>query len=81
MKNSEQQALNYQQFISIDPEVRFGRPYVTGTRISVYDVLGWLSIGMSVEDIIEDFHELTREQIMACLQYASERERRVKVAA
>ncbi len=69
------------EHISIDPEIRFGRPCVTGTRISVYDVLGWLSLGMSVEDIIEDFPELTRAQIMACLQFAADRERRVKIAA
>ena len=81
MKRAENQHLNYQRFISIDPEIRFGRPCVHGTRISVYDVLGWLSIGMSVEETMEDFPELTREQIMACLQYASERERRVTVAA
>ncbi len=73
--------MNYQQYISIDPEVRFGRPCITGTRISVYDVLGWLGIGMSIADIIEDFPELTEEQIRACLQYAADRERKVRVVA
>jgi uncharacterized protein (DUF433 family) len=72
--------MNYQEIISINPEIRFGRPCITGTRISVYDVLGWLSTGMALEEIIEDFPELTKEQILACLQFAADRERKVKVA-
>lgn len=64
------QSVEYRQYISIDPEIRFGRPCITGTRISVYDVLGWLSLKMSVADIIEDFPELTEAQILACLGYA-----------
>lgn len=74
-------ALTYQHFISIDPEIRFGRPCLTGTRISVYDVLGWLGLGMSTADIIADFPELTEEQIRACLLYAADRERKVRVIA
>ncbi|MCB0836807.1 MAG: DUF433 domain-containing protein [Bacteroidetes bacterium] len=73
--------INYQEYISIDPEIRFGRPCLIGTRISVYDVLGWLAAGMSIQEIIDDFPQLNQSQIMACLAYASERERRVKVAA
>lgn len=71
--------MTYQNYISIDPEIRFGRPCVTGTRISVYDVLGWLGIGMSVSDIMNDFPELTEEQIRACLLYAADRERKIRV--
>lgn len=71
--------MTYQQFISIDPEIRFGQPCITGTRISVYDVLGWLGLGMSIPDIIEDFPELTEEQIRACLLYAADRERKIRV--
>ena len=63
--------MTYQQHISIDPEIRFGRPCLTGSRISVADVLGWLALGMSHADIIEDFPELTEEQIRACLIYAA----------
>ena len=73
--------MNYQQYISIDPEIRFGRPCITGTRISVYDVLGWLGLGMSHAEIIDDFPELTEEQIRACLLYAADRERIVRVVA
>lgn len=70
---------NYRDFISINPNIRFGKPCVTGTRISVGDVLGWLARGMSTEEIIYDFPELTKEQIMACLAFAADRERNVKI--
>lgn len=73
--------INYREYIAIDPEIRFGRPCLIGTRISVYDVLGWLAAGMNIQEIIEDFPQLNQSQILACLAYASERERRVKVAA
>lgn len=72
--------LTYQHYISIDPEIRFGRPCLTGTRIAVADVLGWLGGGQSVEEIIEDFPELSREQIQACLLYAADRERHLRIA-
>ena len=66
--------MNYQDFIEITPGKRSGKPCVKNTRITVYDVLGWLANGMSREEIIVDFPELTREQINACLAYAAERE-------
>ena len=62
--------------ISVDPEVRFGKPCVRGTRITVGDVLGYLAGGMSTEEILGDFPQLSREDILACLAYAAERERR-----
>ncbi|MEP7146643.1 MAG: DUF433 domain-containing protein [bacterium] len=46
--------MNYQEIISIDPNIRFGKPCIEGTRISVYDVLSWLASGMSIEEIIHD---------------------------
>jgi len=70
----------YKDIIRINPEKRFGRPCVRETRISVYDVLAWLSKGMSKDEIIEDFPELTEEDINACLAYAADRERTVRVA-
>jgi len=73
--------IDYREYIAIDPEIRFGRPCIIGTRISVYDVLAWLAAGMSMEDITEDFPQLKEVHILACLAYASERERRAKVAA
>ena len=57
--------------IDIDPEIRFGRACIIGTRISVDNVLGWLGNGMSHKEIIEDFQELSEELIQACLHYAA----------
>jgi uncharacterized protein (DUF433 family) len=62
--------------IAVDPAVRFGKPCVRGTRIAVGDVLGYLAAGMSEEEIVTDFPQLTRDDIRACLAYAAERERR-----
>lgn len=63
--------------ISIDPAIRFGKPCVRGTRITVGDVLGYLAGGMSEAAIIADFPQLTHEDVLACLAFAAERERRV----
>ena len=62
--------------ISIDSTVRFGKPCVRGTRIAVGDILGYLAGGMSDDQLLADFPQLTREDIRACLAYAAERERR-----
>jgi uncharacterized protein (DUF433 family) len=57
--------------ISIDPNVHFGKPFVTGTRITVENVLELLSEGISPETIVKDYYpDLTAEDIQACLQYA-----------
>jgi uncharacterized protein (DUF433 family) len=62
--------------IVIDPGIRFGKPTVRGTRLSVGDVLGYLAGGMSEDQILQDFPQLSREDIRACLAFAAERERR-----
>ena len=70
--------------ITINPEKRFGKPCVRNTRITVGDVLGWLASGMTFEEILFDFDQLTREDILACLMYAARREQhtaRIPVAA
>lgn len=72
--------MDYSAFISIDPTVRFGKPCITGTRITVSDVLGWLASGMSFEEILEDFPELNLDQIKACLAFAADREQKLKYA-
>lgn len=72
---------NYNQIITINPKKRFGRPCIRNTRISVYDVLAWLASGMNKEDIIQDFPELTKEDIQACLAYAAEKEHKIRVAS
>jgi uncharacterized protein (DUF433 family) len=65
--------------ISVDPAVRFGKPCIRGTRISVGDILEYLGSGMSEDQILKEFPQLTREDIRACLVYAAERERRTLV--
>ncbi len=66
--------LRFNKYIEINPEKRFGKPIIKGTRISVYDVLSWLSNGMTREEIIRDYPELTEEQINACLSFAAKKE-------
>jgi uncharacterized protein (DUF433 family) len=62
---------NWQTRISINPNIRFGKPCVVGTRIAVGDILSWLSHGMTHEEIVEDFPELKVEDILAALAFAS----------
>ena len=73
--------MNYSNYIEIVPEKRFGRPCVKGTRISVYDVLNRLANGMTKEEIIKDFPELSLEQINACLSFAADREHKLRIAS
>jgi uncharacterized protein (DUF433 family) len=73
--------MNYQNIITIEAGKRGGRPCVRRMRIAVSDVLGWLAAGMSHEQILADFPELTEEDIRACLAFAADRERRALVAA
>ena len=63
--------------IAIDPAVRSGKPCIRGTRITVYDVLEYLAGGMTGEEILEEFPELTPDDIQAVLQFAAARERRL----
>lgn len=76
----ERHKVNYKELISFNPSIRFGRPCIIGTRISVYDVLGWLALGMTHEEILEDFPQLKNEHILACLQYVATKERQLKYA-
>ncbi len=62
--------------ITVDPAVRFGKPCVRGTRLTVGDVLAYLGGGMPEDRILEDFPQLSRDDIRACLTYAVEREQR-----
>lgn len=63
--------IDYQRFITFEPGKRGGRACVRTMRIAVGDVLGWLSAGMSHEEIIADFPELGEDDIRACLAYAA----------
>ncbi len=71
----------YQNIISINPHIRHGKPIIRGLRYTVYDVLSWLAAGMTVSEILEDYPDLTEEDIHACLAYAADRERSVTVVA
>jgi uncharacterized protein (DUF433 family) len=70
---------NYHYIIRINPEKRFGKPCIRDTRISVFDVLSWLASGMTHQEIATDFPEITVEDISACLSYAADRERKIRV--
>ena len=69
----------FNDIIKINSEKRFGKPCVRDTRITVYDVLGWLSADMTYDEILADFPELTRQDILACLAFAAQRERTVQM--
>lgn len=67
--------MTYQHIITIEPGKRSGQPCIRGLRITVSDVLGYLAAGMTIEEILDDFPMLTREDILACLAFAADSER------
>lgn len=69
--------VSYRDRIVLDPDVRFGKPTIRGTRITVGDVLSYLAGGMTEDAILADFPQLSREDIRACIAFAAERERRL----
>ena len=73
--------IEYKSIIKRNPNKRFGKPCVRDTRITVFDVLGWLASGMTYEEIIYDFPELTIDDIKACLAYAADREHKLQHAS
>lgn len=72
--------MDFRNIITLEAGKRSGKPCVRGMRITVYDVLSYLSSGMSIEEILDDFPELTQVDILACLAYAAEAEKRTMVA-
>jgi uncharacterized protein (DUF433 family) len=71
--------MNYNHLITIEPDKRSGRPCIRGLRMTVQDVLEYLAGGISVDEILADFPDLTAEDIRACLGFAADRERRLRV--
>lgn len=69
--------MNYRDLITIEPGKRSGKPCIRGMRITVSDVLEYLAAGMSFDEILTDFPELTEEDIRACLAFAADRERKL----
>ena len=70
--------VDYTKNITRNAGIRFGKPCIKDTRIAVYDVLSWLAAGMTLNEIIEDFPELTESDIRACLSFAADREHKVQ---
>jgi uncharacterized protein (DUF433 family) len=70
--------MDYTSLITIEPGKRSDQPCIRGLRITVQDVLEYLAGGMSLEEILSDFPDLTAEDIRACLAYAADRERRLR---
>jgi uncharacterized protein (DUF433 family) len=69
--------MNYRDIITIESDKMGGKPCIRGLRITVYDVLDYLASGMSEAEILSDFPDLTRDDLLACLAFAADRERRM----
>lgn len=72
--------MDYGRIITIEPDKRGGKPCIRGLRITVYDVLDYLASGMTEQQVLADFPDLTSEDIRACLAFAADRERRLMIA-
>lgn len=71
----------FASYISINPEIRFGKPCIKGTRITIADILQWLASGMMHAQILEDYPLLKEEHILAALAFAANRESIIKIIA
>ena len=69
--------MKYEEYITIDPNKRGGKPCVRGLRITVYEVLEYLASDMTPDEIHTDFPDLTREDLKACIAFAADRERKL----
>lgn len=72
--------MSYQNYGEIRAEKRFGQPCIINTRITVFDILSWLASGMTFQEIVEDYPELTEDHIKAALSFAAEREHVLRIA-
>jgi uncharacterized protein (DUF433 family) len=72
---------NFVSYISINPDIRFGKPCIKGTRIAVGDILQWLASGMTHQEIISDYPALQDIHIRAALSFAANRESFIKIIA
>jgi len=71
--------MEYTHLITIEPGKRSGQPCIRGLRMAVRDVLEYLAGGMSIDEILMDFPDLTADDVLACLAFAADRERRLWV--
>ena len=72
---------DYRDHITIDPGKRGGKPCIRSMRITAYDIPNWLALGLSESQILEDYSELTQDDIRACLAFAANRERQLSTLA
>ena len=72
--------MDFEEFITVAPGIRSGKPCIRGTRITVYDILEYLAGGMTEAQVLEDFPSLRPEHIRACLAFAAARERRLAIS-
>ncbi len=72
---------DFRNIITIDPAVRQGKPTIRGMRITVFDILEMLAEGMTIEEVLEDFPELTQDDIYAALAFAAQKEHDRKICA
>ncbi|HEX6963694.1 MAG TPA: DUF433 domain-containing protein [Lacipirellula sp.] len=71
--------MDYRDIITIEPGKRSGQPCIRHMRLTVADVLSYLASGMTMDEVLDDFPDLTRDDILACLAFAADRERRVRI--
>ncbi len=81
LSNYSQKPMEYNQIITIEPGKRSGKPCIRGMRITVYDILEYLAGGMTEAEVLEDFSELTSQDIKACLAFAADREKKLFLAS
>lgn len=72
---------HYSEIITINSDVRFGKPCIRGMRITVFDILNWLASGMTISEIVYDYPELNEEDVKAALAYAADREHKIRFAS
>lgn len=70
--------MSWEERITVEPGRRSGKPCIRDTRITIYDVMSYLASGMSEGEVLADFPDLEREDILACYAYAAERDRRTR---
>jgi uncharacterized protein (DUF433 family) len=71
--------MDYSKILTMEPGKRSGKPCIRGMRITVYDIFDYLAGGMTEDEILSDFPELTKEDIQACYAFVADRERRMTV--
>ena len=72
---------DYRNYITLEPGKRSGKACIRGMRVTVQDVLEYMAAGMSIDEIVDDFPELTKDDILACLAYVADAEKKHLISA